>query len=310
MRSATVRSKVTFCRFSPAVRMRMKSSTPPTNAEPVRAAIARAQSRNQHADELALLSRVRHDPPEGLTADEIAQATVVLGSRGLSAQDRLGPGAWSCESGTAGVEVAALLRTWRQRLADPESSATILDLAAQVIRSAERTLVELSEAVGNAGGWLSLKGLVATAAQLTDTLAADPLAHVGHGYHRFRRYAPRMLRALDIRAAPVADPLLAASKIVAGTDVTPVRPLAFLRRGSKWQRHLGGEDDGGRLWEVAVLFHLREAFRSGDVWLAHSRRFGDLKEALVPAEVARAAPKLAMPLEPNIGIWCVFRPCC
>ncbi|MBP6996870.1 MAG: dynamin family protein [Phycicoccus sp.] len=116
------------------------------NAEPVRAAIARAQSRNQHADELALLSRVRHDPPEGLTADEIAQATVVLGSRGLSAQDRLGPGAWSCESGTAGVEVAALLRTWRQRLADPESSATILDLAAQVIRSAERTLVELSEA--------------------------------------------------------------------------------------------------------------------------------------------------------------------
>ena len=64
----------------------------------------------------------------------------------------------------------------------------------------------LEEAVDNAGGWLSLKGLVATAAQLTDTLAADPLAHVGHGYHRFRRYAPRMLRALDIRAAPVPSP--------------------------------------------------------------------------------------------------------
>lgn len=111
----------------------------------------------------------------------------------------------------------------------------------------------LEEAVGNAGGWLSLKGLVATAAQLTDTLAADPLAHVVHGYHRFRRYAPRMLRAVDIHGAPVAEPLLAAIKIVAGTDVTPARPLAFLRRGSKWQRHLGGEDDGGRLWEVAVL---------------------------------------------------------
>jgi TnpA family transposase len=157
----------------------------------------------------------------------------------------------------------------------------------------------LEEAVGNAGGWVSLKGLVATAAQLTDTLAADPLAHVSHGYHRFRRYAPRMLRAVDIQAAPVAEPLLAASKIVAGTDVTPARHLTFLRRGSKWQRHLGGEDDGGRLWEVAVLFHLREAFRSGDVWLAHSRRYGDLKEALVPAEVARATPKLAMPFEPD-----------
>lgn len=157
----------------------------------------------------------------------------------------------------------------------------------------------LEEAVDNAGGWLSLKGLVATAAQLTHTLAADPLAHVGHGYHRFRRYAPRMLRTLDIRAAPVAEPLLAASTIIAGTETTEILPLAFLRRGSKWLRHLNVDGgDAGRLWEVAVLFHLRESFRSGDVWLAHSRRFGDLKEALVPAEVARATPKLAMPFEP------------
>ena len=158
----------------------------------------------------------------------------------------------------------------------------------------------LEEAVGNAGGWLSLKGLVATAAQLTDTLAADPLAHVGYGYHRFRRYAPRMLRALDIQAAPVAEPLLAASTIIAGTETTEVLPLAFLRRGSKWHRHLNEEDDeASRLWEVAVLFHLREAFRAGDIWLAHSRRFGDLKAALVPAEVARATPRLAMPFEPD-----------
>ena len=37
-----------------------------------------------------------------------------------------------------------------------------------------------------------------------------------------------------------------------------------------------------RLWEVAVLFHLRDAFRSGDVWLLHSRHYGDLKQVLVP----------------------------
>ena len=161
----------------------------------------------------------------------------------------------------------------------------------------------LEEAVGNAGGWVSLKGLIATAAQLTDTLAADPLAHVGHGYHRFRRYAPRMLRTLDIRAAPVAEPLLAASTIIAGTETTEILPLAFLRRGSKWLRHLNADGgDAGRLWEVAVLFHLRESFRSGDVWLAHSRRFGDLKEALVPGEVARATPTLAMPFEPDIWL--------
>lgn len=159
----------------------------------------------------------------------------------------------------------------------------------------------LIDAVQNAGGWLSLRGLVTTAAQLTDTLAADPLAHVVHGYHRFRRYAPRMLRALDIQAAPVAEPLLAATSIVAGTETTGDRPRAFLRRASKWHRHLN-KDDGHRLWEVAVLCHLRDAFRSGDIWLAHSRRYGDLKDALVPAEVARATPRLAMPYEPEIWL--------
>ncbi len=159
----------------------------------------------------------------------------------------------------------------------------------------------LIDAVQNAGGWLSLRGLVTTAAQLTDTLAADPLAHVVHGYHRFRRYAPRMLRALDIQAAPVAQPLLAATSIVAGTDTPADRPLTFLRRASKWHRHLN-KDDGHRLWEVAVLCHLRDAFRAGDIWLAHSRRYGDLKDALVPAEIARATPRLAMPFEPEIWL--------
>lgn len=159
----------------------------------------------------------------------------------------------------------------------------------------------LIDAVQNAGGWLSLRGLVTTAAQLTDTLAADPLAHVVHGYHRFRRYAPRMLRALDIQAAPVAEPLLAATSIVAGTDTPADRPLTFLRRASKWHRHLN-KDDGHRLWEVAVLCHLRDAFRAGDIWLAHSRRYGDLKDALVPAEIAGATPRLAMPFEPEIWL--------
>lgn len=156
----------------------------------------------------------------------------------------------------------------------------------------------LSDAVQDAGGWTSLRGLVATAAQLTDTLAADPLAHVVHGYHRFRRYAPRMLRTLDIQAAPVAEPLLAATSIAAGRETTGDRPLTFLRRASKWHQHLN-KDDGHRLWEVAVLCHLRDAFRAGDIWLAHSRRYGDLKDALVPAEVAKATPRLAMPYEPE-----------
>lgn len=146
-------------------------------------------------------------------------------------------------------------------------------------------------------GWRDLEGLVATALQLTSTMAANPLSHVAQGYHRFRCYAPRMLRALDIQAAPVAEPLVEAARLVAeGREVT-VRPTTFLRRSSKWHQYLQAQaPDDHRLWEVVVLFHLRDAFRSGDVWLAHSRRYADLKQALVPIAEARATPRLTCAL--------------
>src|SRR3546814_2452144 len=62
----------------------------------------------------------------------------------------------------------------------------------------------LEDAVARGAGWERLTSLVATAQTLTDTLGDDPLAYVDQGYHRFRRYAPRMLRCLDLKAAAVA----------------------------------------------------------------------------------------------------------
>ena len=69
----------------------------------------------------------------------------------------------------------------------------------------------LEEAVAAAGGWQKLEGVVAAAEQLSDTMSADPLAHVVQGWPRFRRYAPRMLRALDIQASGAGEPILAAN---------------------------------------------------------------------------------------------------
>ncbi len=115
-------------------------------------------------------------------------------------------------------------------------------------------------------GWNKLKSLVAAAVGLTGTLADDPLSHVVGGWHRFRRYAPRMLNALTIHAAPASAPLLAAVEILRGSSTA--QSLDFLRQGSKWRRQLRARPAGDcRLWEVAVLFHVRDAFRSGDFWL-------------------------------------------
>ena len=78
--------------------------------------------------------------------------------------------------------------------------------------------------------------------------------------------------------------------------------LSFLLPRSKWRGQFRDpETDKDRLWTVAVLFHLRDAFRSGDVWLTHSRRHADMKHALVPIESARTMG-LLMPLDPETWI--------
>lgn len=100
-----------------------------------------------------------------------------------------------------------------------------------------------------------------------------------------------MLCALDIKAAALVEPLMAAVNIISENKDAVERPLAFLRRNSKWLRHLKAQETGcHRLWEVAGMSDLRDAFRSGDIWLAHSCRYGDLKQALVPIEAAKATP--------------------
>ena len=154
----------------------------------------------------------------------------------------------------------------------------------------------LEEAVAAAGGWQKLEGVVAAAEQLNDTMSADPLAHVVEGWPRFRRYAPRMLRALDIQTSNAGEPILAALRNIAAGS--PDMPRTFLRRNSRWHQHLNARPAGDRrLWEVAALFHMRDAFRSGDIWLAHSRRYGDVKQALVSIEATHATARLAVPYE-------------
>ena len=221
---------------------------------------------------------------------------------------------WAAATADAVIETHDRIvgRTWREakqlhdtRTAEIRGAVTAtLDGFAALGRSlidAHDNGASLEDAVARAAGWDRLDRLVATARTLTDTLGDDPLAHVDQGYHRFRRYAPRMLRCLDLAAAPVARPLLDAVNAIAARGELPATD-DFLRPHSKWRRQLrvkSGND--ARLREVAVMFHLRDALRSGDIWLDRSHRYGDLRNVLVPMEVARAA-KLAVPADPHVWL--------
>ncbi len=160
----------------------------------------------------------------------------------------------------------------------------------------------LTGAVDASCGWDGLGTLVAKATRLGQTAKAEPLDHIVKGFHSFRLYARRMLNALDIRGGTAAQPLLDAAAIIRdGLDI-PSRSMPFLAPRSKWREQMRKpETDMERLWTVAVMCHLREAFRSNDIWLAHARRYADTRQVLVPVEVAQAMPELTIPLEP--GAW-------
>ena len=150
----------------------------------------------------------------------------------------------------------------------------------------------LDAVIADGPGWEGLGDLVTKAAALASTAVSDPLNHVLGGYSRFRRYTPRMLRTLDIEASPAAEPLLDAVGVLRSDGTA--RPTGFLRPNSKWSRLLRTQSDH-RLWETAVLFHLRDAFRAGDVWLARSRRYGDIRKALLSAPAPDADRSLPGP---------------
>ena len=200
--------------------------------------------------------------------------------------------------------VGQTFRSAKQRCdARLQESRTVLQDTLHSFRLLGAALLEakgagqpLGEAVAAAGGWQKLEGVVAAAEQLTDTMSADALGHVVAGWPRFRRYAPRMLRALDMQTSSAGEPIVAALRNIAAGS--PDMPRTFLRRNSRWHQHLNARPAGDRrLWEVAALFHMRDAFRSGDVWLAHSRRYGDVKQALVSIEATHTTARLAVPYQ-------------
>ena len=197
-------------------------------------------------------------------------------------------------------------RTWREakRMAEArieDAQASIKDTLLS-FKNMGTSLLEAhndNQSLEQVIEWPDLEALVATAGKLTGTLAADPIGHVTCGLGRFQRYAARMLRILEIEAAPVCQPLLSAAHLIRDKITNHDCTTSFLRPKSKWHVHLKAHDP--KLWDVAVLFHIRDAFRSRDMWLRHSEKYTDLTNALVPAPTLPLSNRLAVPQD--VDVW-------
>ena len=201
------------------------------------------------------------------------------------------------------AERAAAERTADEQGAATEALKAFAAVGSELI-AAKDARTSLESAIVQTGGWSAFEALVTRTAGLVETISADPLDFIGGGYAVFRRYTQRMLTRLAVQGGPAAAPLLEALSLLKAlndqknTRLPANAPIAFAR--PKWRRRLHPSAHPDRkIWEIAVLFALRDALRSGDVWLKHARRYRDIARDLIPAETARTVMRLTTPMTPD-----------
>ena len=115
-------------------------------------------------------------------------------------------------------------------------------------------------------------------AELAELADEDPLVNAADRYATLKKFAPVFLEALDFKAArrddQIAVKLLRDVHKAGKRDVPADAPMPFKK---EWRSliHNDGRPDR-RLYETAVLAHLRNKLRSGDIWVERSSVTGAL----------------------------------
>jgi TnpA family transposase len=137
--------------------------------------------------------------------------------------------------------------------------------------------------------WDAFAESVTEAQKLAQSEDFDFLHRIGESYTTLRRYAPEFLDVLKLRAAPAAKEVLAAIEVLRRMNADNARkvptdaPTGFIKK--RWEK-LVITDTGidRRYYELCALSELKNALRSGDIWVQGSRQFKDFEDYLVPAE--------------------------
>jgi len=135
--------------------------------------------------------------------------------------------------------------------------------------------------------WEVFSESITEAERLAQSEDFDYLALIGIGFNSLRRYTPMLLNALDMKAAPAARKLLAGIELLKDINQRQARkvpdgaPTRFVRK--RWESLVfTAEGLDRRFYELCVLSELKNALRSGDIWVKDSRQFKDFEDYLLP----------------------------
>jgi TnpA family transposase len=137
--------------------------------------------------------------------------------------------------------------------------------------------------------WNAFAQSVTEAQKLSQPEDFDYLHRIGDSYSQIRRYAPALLEVLHLKAASAARDILEAVETLKTLNTDNTRkvpkdaPVSFVKK--RWENLVFTADGvDRRFYELCTLSELKNALRSGDIWVQGSRQFRDFDEYLLPAQ--------------------------
>lgn len=178
------------------------------------------------------------------------------------------------------------------------------------LMKARETGGDLSAAITETLGWEGLEASVATASGLVRPDRHDEFDDLIDRRKSLRAVARLVFATFRFQSFRPGDQILASIDLLRGVyggGRLPRRlPLSFLTR--KWRRRVRGQDGevDTRAWEVAVLVHLRDRLRAGDIWVEGSRAWRSFEDYLLPRAtfaVMRAEQRLGLAVPDTFAAW-------
>ena len=176
----------------------------------------------------------------------------------------------------------------------------------QALLAARQNGGDAFAAIESVMSWEAFATSVTDAEKLAQPEDFDYLHRLGESYSMLRRYAPAFLNVLKLRAAPAAQNMLDAIEVIRTLNADNSRkvpsdaPTTFIKK--RWEKLVfSGEGIDRRYYELCALSEMKNALRSGDMWVEGSRQFKDFDEYLVPADTFNILRKAGtLPLDINI----------
>lgn len=156
--------------------------------------------------------------------------------------------------------------------------------------------------------WDEFTQSVTEAERLTQPKSFDYIQLIGESYSQVRRYAPALLEALRLKAAPAVKEILDAVEILKKLNTNNARklpastPTGFVRK--RWESLIFKEDGlDRRFYELCVFSELKNALRSGDIWVQGSRQFRDFESYLLSMDAfvkVKGENKIPLAVNPDM----------